>query len=218
MSHLSARLIGAALLPALAFVASGPRRAAQAAGAGGRPVGGGAARLLLCRRQVCRRARQGDHAGPDLCRGAGAEGRAAALPAGADPRRGADRHQLDGHAGRPQGLGRVLRRAGLRGLHDRPADARPLGLSSGRRQDAHVHGRERGIPVHRDRDRRHLAAGEEAHAVAGRRAEQGPQGRPDLRRVLRHAGRDRARRRGDAERATRTRAPRCSTRSARRSC
>ena len=34
--------------------------------------------------------------------------------------------QLDGNAGRPQGLGRILRRAGLRRLHDRPADARPL--------------------------------------------------------------------------------------------
>ena len=43
-----------------------------------------------------------------------------------------------------------------------------------------------------DRDQGHLAAGEEAHAVAGRRPEQGPEGRSDLRRVLRHAGRDRA--------------------------
>ena len=119
----------------------GSRRAAQAAGAGDRPVGGRPARLFLRRRQICRRARQGDHAGPDLCRGAGAEGRAPALSAGADPRRRPDRDQLDGHAGRPQGLGRVFRRAGLHRLHDRPADARPLGGASRRRPDADVHGR-----------------------------------------------------------------------------
>src|SRR5205085_4794991 len=57
-----------------------PSRAAKTAGAGGRPVGSRAARLLLRRRQVCRRPRQGDHAGTDLCRGAGAEGRARPYP------------------------------------------------------------------------------------------------------------------------------------------
>ena len=88
---------------------------------------------------IRRRARQGDHAGPDLCRGAGAEGRAPALSAGADPRRRADRDQLDGHTGRAQGLGGIFRRAGLHRLHDRPADARPLRLASRRRRHAHVH-------------------------------------------------------------------------------
>ena len=39
----------------------------------------------------------------------------------------------------------------------------------------------------------------EAHAMAGRRAEQGQEGRSDLRCVLRDAGRDRDLRRGDAE-------------------
>ena len=53
---------------------------------------------------------------------------APALPAGADPRRRPDRHQLDGHAGRPRRLGGIFRRARLRRLHDRPADARPFGL------------------------------------------------------------------------------------------
>ena len=96
-------------------------------------------------------ARQGHHAGPDLRRGAGAEGGAPALSAGADPRRRPDRDQLDGHARRPQGLGRLFRRAGLHRLHDRPADARPLGLASLRRSDPHVHGAERGVAVHRDR-------------------------------------------------------------------
>ncbi len=176
-----------------------PRRAAQAAGAGGRPVGGRPARLFLCRRQICGRARQGDHAGAGLCGGAGAEGRAPALSAGADPRRRPDGDQLDGNAGRTQGLGGVFRRAGLRRLHDRPAHARPLGGASVRWPDADVHGGERGVSVHRHRNRGHLAAGEEAHAMAGRWPQQGQEGRSGFRRVLRDPGRDRDLQRGDAE-------------------
>src|SRR5215212_8100280 len=45
----------------------------ETAGAGRRPVGGRQAWLLLRRRQVCRRARQGHHAGPSVRRGASAE-------------------------------------------------------------------------------------------------------------------------------------------------
>ena len=190
----------------------------QASGSGGRSVRRRQARLFLRRRQICRRARQGDHAGPDLRRGAGAEEAASPLSAGADPRRGADRNQLDGHAGRPQGLGRVFRRTGLCRLHDRPADARTLGVASGRRRDADVHGEERAVPVHRGGKRRQLGGPRETHPMAGRRTQQGQEGRSDLRRVLRHAGRDRDLRRGDAEGATRMRARRCSTRSGPRSC
>ena len=57
---------------------------------------------------------------------------------------------------------------------------------------------ERGIPVHRHRGQRHLAAGQEAHAVAGRGTGQGPEGRSGVRRVLRDAGRDRHLRRRHA--------------------
>ena len=189
----------------------------QAAGPGGGSVGDCPARLFLRRRPVCRRARQDDHARPDLCGGAGAEARAP-LSAGADPRRGADRDQLDGHAGRAQGLGGVFRRAGLHRLHDRPADARALGGAPLRRADPHVHGRERGMAVHRGRARAALAAGQAAHAMAGRRPQQGPQGRSGVRRVLRHPGRDRDLQRGDAGAQPGRPARRCSTASGRRSC
>jgi pimeloyl-ACP methyl ester carboxylesterase len=47
-----------------------------------------------------------------------------------------DRDQLDGNAGRAQGLGGVFRRAGLHRLHDRPAHARPLGGAPIRWPDA----------------------------------------------------------------------------------
>src|SRR5436853_854968 len=50
---------------------------------------------LLRRRHLCRRARQGNAARPDVRRGGGAEKAAAPVSAGADPRRGADRDQLD---------------------------------------------------------------------------------------------------------------------------
>ena len=43
-------------------------------------------------------------------------------------RRRPDRHQLHGYAGRPQGLGRLLPPARLRGLHRRPAGTRAIGL------------------------------------------------------------------------------------------
>ena len=125
------------------------------------------------------------------------EGCATALSARAHPRRGADRHQLDGNAGWAQGLGGIFRRARLRRLHDRPADARPLGLASGGRRDAHVHRPAGRVPVHRQCGQGHLGAGEETHAMAGGRSEQGPERRSDLRRVLRHAGRDRHLQRGD---------------------
>ena len=127
-------------------------------------------------------------AGPDLCRGAGAEDAATPLPARADPWRGADRDQLDGNAGRPQGLGRVFRRAGLCRLHDRPADARALGLASGRRRDADVHREERAVPVHRDRDRRHLARA--ARSTRNGRAK----GRTKARRAIRSSMRSMRRR------------------------
>ena len=121
--------------------------------------------------------------GQILCRGAGPEGCATALSARAHPRRGADRHQLDGNAGWAQGLGGIFRRARLRRLHDRPADARPLGLASGGRRNAHVHRPAGRVPVHRQCGQGHLGAGEETQAMAGGRSEQGPERRSDLRRV-----------------------------------
>ena len=195
-----------------------PGRAAQAAGAGRRPIRGRPARLFLCRRQICGRARQGDHAGPDLCGGAGAQGRAPPLPAGADPRRRPDRDQLDGDAGRAQGLGRVFRRAGLRGLHDRPAHARPLRRAS----------RATARPACSPRPTRSSSSPPSRRPEPGRRPRSTRSGRakartrgaraircstPSMRRKSRPWCPTRR-----PSNATRTRAPRSSTRSDRRSC
>src|ERR1700691_4684776 len=60
---------------------TGARRS-EAAGASGRSVHGRQAWLFLCRRPLCRRLRQEDHGGPDLCRGPGAEESAPPLPVG----------------------------------------------------------------------------------------------------------------------------------------
>ncbi len=178
----------------------------------------GAARLFLCRRKICRRARQGDHAGPGLCRGAGAEGRAPALSAGADPWRRADRNQLDGNAGRTQGMGRVFRRAGLRGLHDRPADARPLRLASRRRRDPDVHRRRtRSSSSLRSRP---TAPGRRQRSTRNGRA----RGQTRERRAIRSSTPSTPRRSRPwsptrkPNSATRMQAPRCSTRSDPRSC
>ena len=154
---------------------------------------------------------------PGLRRGARAEGRASAVSAGAHPWRGADPDQLDGHAGWAQGLGRLFRRAGLRRLHDRPADARPLRMASSRRRNAHVqpHEEERlftdnarsGKPGRRPRSTRNGRA----------KVRQGQEGRSGLRRVLRHAGRRPSISHEETQNAIRTPARRCSTRSGRRS-
>ena len=150
--------------------------ASQAAGAGSRPVRDRPARLFLRRRKIHRRTRQGHHAGSGLRRGARPEGCPAALSARAHPWRGADRDQLDGNAGWAQRLGRVFRRAGLRRLHDRPADAWPLRLASRRRRNAHVHRPAGGIPVYRQsrsgepgRRRRSTPSGRATARTRGRR-------------------------------------------------
>src|ERR1700726_3535449 len=44
------------------------------------------------------------------------------------------------------------------------------------------------VPIHRPRTDRNLAAGEETNAMAGRRGEQGPEGRPGVRHLLCHPG------------------------------
>src|SRR6266702_8606350 len=119
------------LWPRVRLARTGKRRAAETSGAGVRSIGGRRARLFLRRRHLRRRSRQGDHAGPDLRGGGGAEGRPPAVSARAYPWRRADRHKLDGNAGRAQGLDRLFRRTGLYRLHDRPADARPLRLAPG---------------------------------------------------------------------------------------
>src|SRR6516165_7197527 len=116
------------------------------------------------------------YAGSDLRRSSGAERRATALSARPDPRRGANGDQLDGNTRRSRRLGRVFCRTRLCRLHDRSTDARSFRLSPSRRPHADVHGRKRAVPIHGDRERRHLAWTREAYAVAGRGREQGQTG------------------------------------------
>ena len=129
-----------------------------------------------------------------------------------------DRDQLDGNAGRAQGLGGVFRRAGLHRLHDRPADARPLGAASLRRRDADVHRAERGVAVHRHRDSEGTWPQAKKHTQwPGDGPNKGKKGDPifdafyatQVETVISNEER---------RSATRMPAPRCSTRSGRRSC
>jgi len=154
-----------------------------------RPVRGHPARLFLRRREEYT-----GEPGKDIMQGQvyvevlAPEGRLAALSARAHPWRGADRNQLDGNAGWAQRLGRIFRRAGLRRLHDRQPMRGRSAWHPGDGATRMFTAPAGGIPVYRQRGQGNLAAGEEAHAMAWRRPEQGAEGGSDLRCVLRHAG------------------------------